>query len=484
MYEHVSTIRECDVLVVGGGPAGCAAAVRAARTGAKTLLIERSGMLGGATVNQDVIVLLSQNGADLEGIWQEYMARLFLRGGAEKENFVLPDPVYYKNFPLLMNGFLDPNVVRLVWDELIEEAGAELLLHAAFADVIKDGSKIESVIVGTRAGLCKIRAKVVIDCTGDGLVANAAGASWEQGSKTSKCAMSLTKVIRLGGIKEGAGRGDMPIDVLREKLEKDVASGVYRSGIMTSGRVLQYIHPKLLRYSKRRREIFLVTSRVLNADPTSAEDITRAEREGLRSMYEVYDFYKRYVPGCEDAYIAHLSNDIGVRSSRRVHGRAYVTDEDAITFQKCEDSIARASWQLDVWPSDSYTSPAGNEGGIKSDEERTAYKNRIANGDYFDIPYGAILSRDVDNLMLGGRIISASHLAEASLRIQQTCMCTGEAAGYAAAKAVQRGVLPFMLDGKEISRELRVIRDNTLPAWDKLTVEFCKELGKTAKTAN
>ncbi len=465
MCEHISVIRECDVLVVGGGPAGCAAAIRAARGGAKTLLIERSGMLGGATVNQDVIVVLSQNCADFEGIWQEYMARLFDYGGADRADFVIA--------PLYVSALVDPNVVRLVWDDLLAESGAELLLHASFTDAVVNGRMLDSVVVNTRAGLGRIRARVVIDCTGDAIVANAAGASFEKGSDTSSFAMSLTKVIRLGGIKEGAGLGDrLTKEELAEKLRADVAAGIYKSGIMSSGRVLQYIHPLLPRYSKKRKEIFLVTSRILNADPTSAEDITRAEREGLHSMYEVYDFYKRYVPGCEDAFIAHISNDVGVRSSRRVHGRAYITDEDAFYCRKCDDSIARSSWQLDVWPGDSYTLPAGNEGGIKDEAARNEYKERIKRGEYFDVPYGAILARDIDNLMMAGRIVSASHLAEASLRIQQTCMATGEGAGFAAAMAVKCGALPYELDGCELSRALRRVREETPLAWERLSVDY------------
>ena len=465
MCDCIETIRECDVLVVGGGPAGCAAAIRSARSGAKTLLIEQSGMLGGATVNQDVIVVLSQNCADFDGIWHEYMARLFLHGGADREGFEI--------CPLYVSAVVDPNVVRLVWDELLTESGAELLLHVGFTDAVVNRRNIDSVIVNTRAGLRKIRAKVVIDCTGDGLVCHAAGASWEQGSEASKAAMSLTKVIRLGGIKENAGLGDrLTKESLAECLRRDVEKGIYKSGIMTSGRVLQYIHPRLPRYNKRRKEIFLVTSRILNIDPLSVEDITRAEREGLYSMYEVYDFYKKYVPGCEDAFIAHISNDVGVRSSRRVHGCAYITDEDAMSFRKREDSIARSSWQIDVWPSNSYVTPAGNEGGIRDEAARNAYKARINEGDYFDIPYGAILARDFDNLMMAGRIISASHLAESSVRIQQTCMSTGEAAGYAAAKATASGCSPTCLDGAELSRELRAIRESTPPAWERLTADY------------
>ncbi len=463
--KNIPVIKECDVLVVGGGPAGCSAAISSARMGVKTLLIEQTGMLGGATVNQDVVVVLSQNAVDFEGIWHEYMAKLFELGGAYKEDF---------NFlPLLISSTVDPNIVRVVWDRLLQESGADLILHCSFSDVIKTENSITGVIVNTRQGPGIIKAKNIIDCTGDAIVCNIAGAEWEQGSRTSKCAMSLTKVIRLGGIGENAGIKDMSEkELLKEKLDNDISEGIYKSGIMTSGRVLNYINPWGLSWHlKHRKELMLVTSRVLNADPTSFEDITRAEREGLNSMYEVYDFYKKYVPGCENAFIAHISNQIGVRSSRRVHGMYYINDEDAINFKKHPDSIAKSSWQLDVWPSDSYTAPAGNEGGLKDEESLNKYKEHIKAGDYFDIPYGAIVVKGFDNLLMAGRIISSSHLAQASLRIQQTCMSTGQAAGYAAAKAVKENKLPTELDGKTVSEELRKIRMNTPVSWDKLKSE-------------
>lgn len=211
----------------------------------------------------------------------------------------------------------------------------------------------------------------------------------------------------------------------------------------------------------------MVTSRILNANPTDIDDITRAEREGLHSMYEVFRFYKKYVPGCENAFISHISNQVGVRSSRRVHCLEYITDGDVMNFKKRPDGIAKSSWQIDVWPSDSYTSPAGNAGGIKDESVLGEYKERILKGDYFDIPYGAILVKGFDNLLVAGRCVSASNLAQASLRIQQTCMSTGQAAGFAAAKSISQNVKPHLLDGKKLSEELEKLRSNTKIAWEK-----------------
>ncbi len=465
MYGNLNVIKECDVLVVGGGPAGCAAAIQSAREGVNTLLIEQTGMLGGATVNQDVVVVLSQNAADFEGIWQEYMAELLALDGARREDFTYG--------PMIVRGIVDPCIVRLVWDRLIDRAGVDLILHCHFVDVIKNGANIDGVVVNTRQGMGIIKAKNVIDCTGDAIVCNTAGAKWEQGKDDSKYAMSLTKVMRLGGIESNEGVADeAEKEELRRILKEECEKGTYTSALLTTGRVLQYVNRNLIWYSKKRKELMLVTSRILNCDPNSFEDITRAEREGLTSLYEVYDFYKKYVPNCSNCFIAHISNQVGVRSSRRVVGRDRVSQDDAIALRKREDGIAKSSWQLDVWPSDSYTAPAGNAGGIKDEETFETFKKKIKRGDYFEVPYGALLVDGFENLLMAGRIISADHLAQASLRIQQTCMSTGQAAGYAAAKSVKDGVAPWQLDGVSISQKLKDIRKATPPAWEGLTVQY------------
>lgn len=244
--KSLPIIKECDVLVVGGGPSGCAAAIESARHNADTLLIEQTGMLGGATVNQDVVVVLSQNAVDFQGIWHEYMSKLFELGGAYKEDF--------KFNPLLISGTVDPNIVRLVWDSLIEEAKVKLLLHCSFVDVVKNGQTIEGVVVNTRGGLGIIKLKRLIDCTGDAVVCNTAGAEWEQGNENSPCSMSLTKVIRLGGISPNAGlKSEQEKENLEKILEREISEGVYKTGIMTSKRVLAYIRNSLMWSLPKRR---------------------------------------------------------------------------------------------------------------------------------------------------------------------------------------------------------------------------------------
>ncbi len=165
----------------------------------------------------------------------------------------------------------------------------------------------------------------------------------------------------------------------------------------------------------------------------------------------------------ERSYLLDTSAQIGLRSSRRLHGLATVTEEDARGFQKYADSIARSSWNIDIWPADSYTAPAVDH----ASEEFKKRRKQLVAGEYFDIRYGCIVAAGVDNLLMAGRCISAEHVAESSLRIQQTCMSTGQAAGVAAALSLQANTCPRELDPQEVVAQL---------AKDRRVEPLCQEL--------
>ena len=193
-----------------------------------------------------------------------------------------------------------------------------------------------------------------------------------------------------------------------------------------------------------------VISRVLKVDPLDPFDFTRAEREGREQARQAADFICRHVPAFENAYLLDTSAQIGLRSSRRLTGLATVTSEDAQAFHKYPDSIARSSWNIDIWPADSYSAPAVPHGS----PEHEARKERLIAGEYFDIRYGCIVAAGIDNLLMAGRCLSAEHAAQSSLRIQQTCMATGQAAGTAAALSLQANMTPRELDPQVVVEQL------------------------------
>jgi len=452
--QNPTVLGHFDVVVVGGGPAGCSAALCAARRGAQTLLVEQAGYLGGATVSQLVVVILSTNGVDLQGVWHEFISRM------KRQNAVRLALCADEGTPI--RGSVDPEAVKFVWDELLAEAGVALLHHASATGVLVEDSTAKGLVLETVAGTWVVLARRVIDCTGDGVVAAKAGVPWEQGDGEHAYAMALTKVLRLGNVRPP----ERPLDGraiadLAAAWQQACKAGEYTTPIITSGRVLNYAKSLHWPLPAQRPEIALVVSRVLKVNPLDPWELTEAEREGREQARQLAHFYRKYVPGCEDSYLLDTSNHIGVRSSRRIEGLATVTARDAIEFRKHPDGIARASWDIDVWPADNFTaSPV--------DRQSEAYRQRkadLAAGEYYDIRYGSLVAKGIDNLMVAGRCLSAEHIAQSSLRIQQTCMATGQAAGTASAMSLAQGTSPRELDPLVVVAALARDREAVAPAF-------------------
>ncbi len=458
--RQVPVLADVDVLVCGGGPAGCAAATAAARHGADTLLIERDGHLGGATVAQLVVVVLSTNGVDFQGIWHEYARRLIARDAMRP----MSRTVAPGRRPQIRSA-VDPEAVKFVWDEIVTAAGVRLLHHAHVSGCLVEDGAATTVILETKAGTGAIRARRIIDTTGDGIVCHHAGVPWDQGDGRNRYAMACTKVFRMGGVQRPANWPDKEaIAQAVAELSAAIERGEFDAPVLTElNRWRNYAGGWNWALPERRRELLSVLSRVLKVDPLDPWDFTRAEREGREQARQGAEAYRRFMPGFEQAYLLDTSAHLGVRSSRRVRGLDAVTDADAIEFRKRPDAIARSSWDLDVWPAESYSAPAVDD---TSDAAKVRMQ-KLREGDYFDIPYGAVVAQGVDNLLMAGRCLSASHLAESSLRIQQTCMATGQAAGVTAALSLRAGATPRELDPKTVVEQLARDRD-VEPAFDVL----------------
>ncbi len=374
--RKIPVIETYDVIVCGGGPAGCAAAIAAARLGAKTALVEKNGYLGGATVSQMVAVVLSTNGVDFQGIWHEYTARLSKYDGfsgiTESANS------YYPKYKWL-RGSVDPEQVKRVWQELVLESGVDLFYYGTVIDVFKDKSSIEGVEVYCKGTRQVLLGSYIIDATGDGDIANLADCSWHRGQTAGLYTQETSLVYRCTGNNTHLHLGKRPEKCARVDIKQ--------------------------------------------VDTLDIKDLTRA----TASLRE--DIWQKL----QTKELIATANDLGVRSSRIVQGKETISNQDAWELTKKINSIAKCSWELDVHPIG--TDPVDPHLYHSKSKIYTDRLQRISNHEWFDIPFGALCAKGIDNLLLAGRIISAELWAHGSLRIQQTCMSTGESAGVIAAMA-------------------------------------------------
>lgn len=452
--KELHVIGDYDVIVAGGGAAGCAAALYAARYGARVLLVEKDGYLGGATVSQLVTAILSTNGVDFQGVWHEFMHEMLKRGGVHA---LVGSPGQYR-------GGLDAEIVKHSWEYLLRKEDVSLLYHALVAGTIIEEGKIKGLIVQTKAGRMVIFAKRVVDCTGDGMVCALAGVKWEQGDGKNIHAMACTKMLRMGNVHRPEKYSTEVLKTIDNKLKLSLKMGEYDSPVVANGNAAAYATADFTRdyLPEYRYESLNVASRVLKVNPLDPFDMTRAEIEGRAQAWQVADFVRKYIPGYEYSYLVDTSAHIGVRSSRRIKGISTVTSCDVWEFKKYEDGIAKGSWDIDIWPADDYDKET-------VERENPEYMRRIEKmkkGDYYDIRYGCIVVQGVDNLLVAGRCISSDHIAQSSLRIQQTCMSTGQAAGTAAALSLNEDRTPRELDTLKVISALQRDRRSVEPAFD------------------
>ena len=419
--REVPVIGEYDVTVCGGGPAGCAAAIASARQGASTLLIEQGGFLGGSPAAQFVTSVLTTNGVDCQGVWHELMHELRRLDGVAG---LVPHPKPMAEY--ILAGAVDPEGIRHAWDALISEAGVDVLHFCLTCGTI-GVEAVSGVIFESPGGRQAVRSRRVIDCTGDGRVCAAAGVPWEQGADGEIYAQACGFGGYLGGI-------------------EDLTSGdVDGARSFPHGRVPS------------------VCGHLYEVDPLNPADLTRAVREGRQRHWEHVQRLCASDAKYLNAYLQSTAPFLAVRSSRRVEGIARVTEEDVWEFRRYEDGIAKGSWDIDIYDPHEYQ-------GYSVPRHTPSYQQRIERmraGDYYDIRYGAIVVAEVDNLLVAGRCMSADHVAQSSLRIQQTCMSTGQAAGTAAALSLKDGVTPREMDPAVVIAQLEKDRD-VEPGFDEL----------------
>ncbi|MFO1064452.1 MAG: FAD-dependent oxidoreductase [Pirellulales bacterium] len=399
---------QTDVLICGGGCAGVAAALSSARTGAKTLLIERAGFCGGiiTTVGLpyfDGLIDKPSGRFVVKGIALELLQKL----GVAKENASTIEDLRQDLVTKYWGSVWIPNVeeFKLLADELVLKHSGTLsvLYHSTACDVEVKGDRLTAVIVANKDGLTRIEAGQVVDCTGDADIAFWAGCPTIQ----SKPLMPLTMHFRIGNV--------VPTAETKPKA-KEVLIAAHRDG-----RLPNFYGPGLI-FAFAKDECYVHATRV-PANATDAVDVTRAEIQGRKDAWTIFQEWKKHVPGFEESYYIMSGPYIGVRDTRRIVGKHVLSLEDLQNNNRYDDAIATGCWFLDIHPPETTLDKPFTGSGFQPKP--------------YDISYRTLIPQSISNLLVAGRCHSAATEAAASSRVTATAMALGEAAGTAAAMAVK-----------------------------------------------
>jgi glycine/D-amino acid oxidase-like deaminating enzyme len=411
-----------DVIVVGSGAAGSSAAITAARLGARTLLVDRLGFMGGtSTAVLDTFYAFYTPGEEprrvVGGIGWEVVERLTLQGIAfERPNtYGAGTGVTY-----------DQEALKLLWEQLAEDAGVELLLHTWATGVrVAGGGRLEAVRTWNKGGERTISADVIVDASGDADVCAMAGVPYDN-AQASGQVQSLSTLFKLANV-DVARAASVPKAELWELMRQAAASGAYR---------LPRIEGSWHR-TPFAGIVLIHMTRIPNVDATDPAQLTRAEVEGRRQVREYHRFLRDRVPGFGDSVLVATSPAIGVRESRRVHGDYRLTREDVLNGHRFEDEIALCGAPIE-------DHHAGGD---------TEWRY-VGESGVYGIPYRTLLPIGIEGLLVAGRCFSSTHDAHASARSMATCMAMGQAAGTAAALAAAAGSTPRSLDAGAVRSRL------------------------------
>jgi len=409
--------RRADVLVCGGGPAGIAAALMAARAGADTLLVERYGRLGGMAVHAMVGPIMGQVASPVANEIVKYV-------GGPTVNY---------------------ETIDLAYAELLQKAGVRILLHSWIKETLLDGRAVAGVSLTGKQGRIDVRAHVTIDATGDGDVAHSAGAPFEMG-RADGLLQPMSIMFRAGGVRH---EETMEANGGRSKYRfPDGRSWVQLTADALERKLLPPNVGFLRTYLSVRNDERVINATQINAvDGTKVDDLTRAELEARRQAVQVMDFLRRYAPGFQNACISGMPAIVGVRETRRILGAEYLTAGHLLVGKKWPDAVVRgADFPMDIH------NPSGAGQAAGHNKETPMGKDPAVKP--YDIPYGCLLPRGVEGLLVAGRPISGSHEAHASYRVQRIALAIGAAAGAAAAQAVRRKKTPREADVPELQRQL------------------------------
>lgn len=432
--RKTSVMAVTEVLVVGSGPSGLAAALASAREGVDTMLVERYGCFGG-NITQAMVESIGwyrhPGTIESEGIGLEFEAEAKKMGGERKE-------------PQSISQVVEADIFKLVADKMVQESGMDKFLHCLGVEALVEGHTMKGIITESKEGRQAILAQRVIDCTGDADIAFRAGAPCHKPPKNELEGVSVS--FGCSGVNrerflayiqknpgnlgqwatQTAGKEEVlfspylsePFDKARQKGEipENVLTGGYWSSLTDTGEAT-----------------YLNMVYMLGLDPTDLKDLTHAEIEGRKQAMLAINALKKYTPGFENARLRTFGSSLGTRESRKIQGRYVLTGDEIQNQARFEDSIG-------IFP-----------------EFLDSYGVVIipTTGRYFQVPYGIIIPKTMDNLLVAGRCVSGDKISHAALRQMMCCTVTGQGAGVAAAVSVKTGVSTQNVNVDQVQKALK-----------------------------
>ena len=432
--KSVNVVRECDVVVVGGGPGGIGSAVAAARNGADTVLIERYGHLGGMGTGGLVTIIpcLSDFSGVMQigGINQEWIERLTAREAEThppKEIWGSTDKrltAYWndRSFFTVREGhmvyasLIDAEISKFILNEMVNEAKVKTYLHSWGTMPIMEGDKAVGVVFESKSGRQAVMAKVVIDSTGDGDLLPFTPAQFDTDIDPRIRIANLSLCYWIDNV------DFMKVDDFRKENPRRYGELMRELGQMGG-------HTGFMRSNlKNQQHIVWIHPRYANSSQTDVEELTRVEMLGREKMILTHTFFKKNIPGFEESFIVLSCPQLGTRGARRVHGDYMVTSKDLTSNEPFEDTIA-------IFPD------------LDRGEASLVHPNTY-------IPYRSLLPKGVENMLIGCRAFSSDQEANNFFNLIPHCVAMGEAAGTAAALSVQQGVSPRKVDFATLRKQL------------------------------